>query len=804
MILQSIPQTDTITTPSRPGGPTAPATSSTAAPGPRISTYLKNSTQGEVEAYNDGTSTPLQLLLNPLGGNVGIGTTTPGQKLSVAGTIESTTGGFKFPDATTQTTAGISLTTADGRYLKLSGGTLTGAVTAASFIGSGAGLTNLSAASLTGTIAPADLPGSTIGPSLPQVATLNWAPQNSTPQTFPVGNTPEGVAFDGSNIWVTNKGDNTVMKVRSSDGMVLGSYSVGTQPYGVTFDGTNMWVANFASANVTKLRASDGTVLGTYNVGTNPIRICFDGTNLWVTNYGSAKVTKLSTSGTVIGTYTVGTQPYGIVFDGTNIWVANNGSSSVTVLKASDGSLVNTYSVLANPEDMAFDGVNVWVTSYGSIDVTKLRASDGAILGYPAVGVQTSGIAFDGSNIWVASFSNGAVFKLRASDGALLSTFGTPANPNSVAFDGGNIWTADYGAASVTKIPGAGTINSLSQLSAGDFSSLLKADNTFVGDETVSGTLATTTTGSGTAVYGSADSGDGVVGYSATGTGVYGESGSSYGVYGISNGNIAGVYGTSGGLGVEGTSSTGTGVYGESNSSYGMYGTSAQSTGVIGYGTIGVEGASNSVGVEGFNLSAVSGNRAYLSSNCCAADLYGTVDVHGTLTKTAGSFKIDDPIDPANKYLSHSFVESPDMKNIYDGIVTTDGSGIADVTLPDWFMALNKDFRYQLTVIGVFAQAIVEQEVTDNHFRIRTNQPNVKVSWQVTGIRHDPYADAHRIPIEEDKPAAEKGTYLFPELYGQPAEKSLHALRYPQKENPATITAKPVVRPTINTVVSAK
>ncbi len=39
------------------------------------------------------------------GGNVGIGTTSPGQKLTVAGTVESTSGGFKFPDATTQTTA---------------------------------------------------------------------------------------------------------------------------------------------------------------------------------------------------------------------------------------------------------------------------------------------------------------------------------------------------------------------------------------------------------------------------------------------------------------------------------------------------------------------------------------------------------------------------------------------------------------------------------------------------------------------------------------------------------------------------
>ncbi|MCR9143894.1 MAG: DUF2341 domain-containing protein [bacterium] len=39
-------------------------------------------------------------------GNVGIGTETPGERLSVAGIIETTVGGIKFPDGTIQTTAG--------------------------------------------------------------------------------------------------------------------------------------------------------------------------------------------------------------------------------------------------------------------------------------------------------------------------------------------------------------------------------------------------------------------------------------------------------------------------------------------------------------------------------------------------------------------------------------------------------------------------------------------------------------------------------------------------------------------------
>ena len=144
-------------------------------------------------------------------------------------------------------------------------------------------------------------------------------------------------------------------------------------------------------------------------------------------------------------------------------------------------------------------------------------------------------------------------------------------------------------------------------------------------------------------------------------------------------------------------------------------------------------------------------------------DLNGTVHVVGNLTKGGGSFQIDHPLDPANKYLSHSFVESPDMMNIYNGNITTDARGNATVLLPDWFEALNQDFRYQLTVIGEFAQAIIAREIEHNRFTIRTNRPHVKVSWQVTGIRHDAYANAHRIQVEEDK-GDKRGTYLHPEL----------------------------------------
>jgi trimeric autotransporter adhesin len=163
-----------------------------------------------------------------------------------------------------------------------------------------------------------------------------------------------------------------------------------------------------------------------------------------------------------------------------------------------------------------------------------------------------------------------------------------------------------------------------------------------------------------------------------------------------------------------------------------------------------------------------------------AAVFEGSVSIFGDFSATAKEFKIDHPLDPANKYLVHASVESSEMMNIYTGNITTDSQGQAMVQLPEWFEALNADFRYQLTVIGQFAQAIVAHEIENNRFEIRTNAPNVKVSWQVTGVRQDSYAKAHPLVVEQQKDARLRGFYIHPDLFGAPAERQIEWARHPQ------------------------
>ncbi len=218
------------------------------------------------------------------------------------------------------------------------------------------------------------------------------------------------------------------------------------------------------------------------------------------------------------------------------------------------------------------------------------------------------------------------------------------------------------------------------------------------------------------------------------------------GLFGFANGGSTGGNVGVFGLGYPTTTSSG--------NSFGVYGNAL--------------GGANNLGIYGTNSGT--GYAGYFSGNAA---------VTGTLSKGGGTFKIDHPLDPENKYLYHSFVESPDMMNIYNGNITTDGNGVAEVALPAYFEALNKDFRYQLTVIGTFAQAIVAEKVQGNRFVIKTNQPNVEVSWQVTGVRKDKFADAHRVVPEVEKEEQFKGRYLHAKEYGKPVESSIDYLLMP-------------------------
>jgi hypothetical protein len=274
------------------------------------------------------------------------------------------------------------------------------------------------------------------------------------------------------------------------------------------------------------------------------------------------------------------------------------------------------------------------------------------------------------------------------------------------------------------------------------------------------------------------------MGADGLGTGPIGKAGGYFGTYTnqpvgfITNNTERMEIGATGGVVIQaGAQSYGLEVYQNNAGTAGIYvnGSQTGDTAILGIAD------ANATSATGVYAESNTGIAVWGHTSTGSAGFFdGNVSVTGNLSKSGGSFKIDHPLDPANKYLYHSFVESPDMMNVYNGNVTLDANGEAVVELPDWFESLNRDFRYQLTCIGGFAPIYVAQEIQRNSFRIAGGRAGLKISWQVTGIRQDAWANAHRIPVEEEKADSERGHYLHPDLFGAPEEKGIQWAHHPE------------------------
>jgi len=465
----------------------------------------------------------------------------------------------------------------------------------------------------------------------------------------------------------------------------------------------------------------------------------------------------------------------------------NQGTGSMGQPEPEDPSS-RTYRRRALMLGTAAAGAGAAVSFVARPEVAAAESPDGAgkvVLGKANTATTTTSISMSvDDNAGVAGFdtSSGGGYGVA---GVSTSGYGI----HGVSTDG-------VGAYGETQADGQGGVEGIDVSSGGGYGvsgSSTKGKGVY-GESTDSDGLHGQTSGAGACgVYGydgSTGGGYGVNGQSENGYGVYGTSakGGSSGVYGHATAEYAyGVYGevnAEGGIGVLGSTGgvNGNGVSGEANSENGT-GVWGTATGVNGTGVIGVSNSGGNVGVFAG------------STNGIALYADGTSEFIGAMSKPGGSFKIDHPGDPEGKYLFHSFVESPDMMNVYNGTVTLDSAGRTTVELPEWFEALNRDYRYQLTaLLGAAPELHVSALVADGKFSIAGGKAGQQVSWMVTGIRQDAWANANRIPVEVDKKAEDQGRYLHPEVFGgEPITtlaKARDRVRRHQSNSPDTSTSE--------------
>jgi hypothetical protein len=249
-----------------------------------------------------------------------------------------------------------------------------------------------------------------------------------------------------------------------------------------------------------------------------------------------------------------------------------------------------------------------------------------------------------------------------------------------------------------------------------------------------------------------------------------------------------GVWGTSaGGVGTSGTSETGTGVAG-----FGKIGTFGRSQAADGTGVFGKAEVDAQVGVSGEGPTGVNGYSAtaegvgvygfadttgFAGVFGAAQDGYagyfdGDVLVTGDVLPAAAFVQVDHPEAPAARWYRLALVGAFEQVSIISGNARTGSNGRVTVRVPDLFASQHRDFRYQLTPLGRASGLHVARTIEGGRFVIAADEPDLEVSWQVTGLRSDPSA-ARPFRADVPKSASERGRFLQPRLHGQPAGKAL-------------------------------
>jgi hypothetical protein len=585
----------------------------------------------------------------------------------------------------------------------------------------------------------------------------------------------------------------------TTSGVSAGAYGTATTVPAITVDawGRITGASNTTISGVTPGGTAGGDLTGTYP---NPTVAAGAITDAKVSNTAAIAYSKLSLTGHIaVADHSATGVPSATTFlRGDNTW--STPSSSPT--GAAGGDLTGTY---PNPTVAAGAITDAKVSATAAIAYSKLSLTGHiAIADHSATGSPSATTFLRGDNTWAAPTATGTAGgdltgtypnPTLAVSGVTAGTYGTATQSPTIVVDAKGRITSASNTTITTGV--AGTTNYFPVFtSATALGNSIMYQNPAAANRiginygtTNHGLVALKSTGDTIGLYMNLNSTPGFGGYGFqrieyTGPNDQFRVGilstviksvadvNGYGIEGAANGT--GVYGIA-----EASSTSGGEAYGVQGQSYydGNY-----SIGTAGFGQNWSGAPTHCYGVYGYQLGGVAATSYAIYSD-------GNMHVNGAISKSSGTFKIDHPLDPANKYLSHSFVESPDMMNIYNGNITTDATGTATVTLPDYFEALNMDFRYQLTVIGTFAQAIISEKISGNKFTIKTSLPNVEVSWMVTGVRQDAWANAHRVIPEQDKASGDKGKYMHPELFGQPADMQIGTPDHKSRKNdPALIS----------------
>jgi YVTN family beta-propeller protein len=269
-----------------------------------------------------------------------------------------------------------------------------------------------------------------------------------------VGNHPDVLAAGDGNIWVANLTDETLTRINSSTGTVIGSpVPVGNSPEAIAAGAGSVWVANVLDKTVTRINETSGAILDTIHVGSQPGGVAVGAGNVWVTHPLGRTISRISASSGALNRVPIHVDnPGAVAFSQGSLWVASGASDTVTRIDAASGRVSAPIPVGHDPDGVAVADGNVWVINVFGDSVTEINAESGKTVTTLPVGDSPEGIAIGLGSVWVANNGSNTVTRIDTSTGTVLATIRVGDHPRGVVVGADHVWVADAGDNTVTRI----------------------------------------------------------------------------------------------------------------------------------------------------------------------------------------------------------------------------------------------------------------------------------------------------------------------------------------------------------------
>jgi len=289
--------------------------------------------------------------------------------------------------------------------------------------------------------------------------------------TYPVGDSPRALAFDGKSMWVMNALGGTLSELSASGcggspdvcGVASHVIKVDQLPTAMTFSADNkiLWVAVGLNSTLVQFDTATRRPVSTFHLPNVPTAMLRIGSDLWIANQFTGTVTHIGADGSILGDYPAGSKPVALAFDGRHVWLANQEAAALTQLDPASGAILHTYTPGGQPAALAFDGTHLWAALADKNQVAEIDPASGQVLARVAVGSRPVSLLFDGATLWTADQAGNTVTRVDVTKASKLGSIAVPGGPYALAWapcgaSCADLWVAGEANDTVSRIRIAG------------------------------------------------------------------------------------------------------------------------------------------------------------------------------------------------------------------------------------------------------------------------------------------------------------------------------------------------------------